>query len=50
MKFKEKTKKHERNDHIMKRDKKMICGYLSDWGWIGISEEAAACLTHVNYS
>lgn len=34
----------------MKNDKKMICGYLSDWGWIGISEEAAACLTHVNYS
>ena len=30
--------------------KKMIAAYLSDWGWIGISEEAASCLTHVNYS
>ncbi len=34
----------------MKTDKKMICGYLSDWGWIGISEEAAKSLTHINYS
>ena len=30
--------------------KKMIAAYVSDWGWIGISKESAACLTHVNYS
>ena len=34
----------------MKDCTKMIAGYLSDWGWIGISEEAAASLTHINYS
>ena len=29
---------------------KMIAAYLSDWGWIGLAPESAACLTHVNYS
>ena len=28
----------------------MIAAYLSDWGWIGLAPESAACLTHVNYS
>jgi len=28
----------------------MIAAYLSDWGWIGLTAETAACLTHVNYS
>ena len=30
--------------------KKMIAAYVSDWAWIGIKPEDAACLTHVNYS
>ena len=34
----------------MKQHTPMLCGYLSDWGWHGITPEAAACLTHVNYS
>ena len=34
----------------MKNEKKMIAAYVSDWAWIGIKPEDAACLTHVNYS
>ncbi len=34
----------------MKPCSKMIAAYLSDWGWIGLTPESAACLTHVNYS
>lgn len=35
---------------MMKHNRKMICAYLSDWGWRGLSKASAACLTHVNYS
>ena len=34
----------------MKQNAPMLCGYLSDWGWHGITPQAAACLTHINYS
>lgn len=45
-----KISERRKNFVMQESSKKMVCAYLSDWGWIGLSDEAAACLTHVNYA